>query len=146
MDLLMLLLLVFYGAVVVGALLAISRLVAAGAAADVPVEEDHDRVRLRELTSRKLILMDQLRGVELDRQTGKIAGEEAARMRRVLEREAVGIMKELEALRGAACDQERAEAELRAWIAEHGPDDEEAAWSPAARLRHGGHAPAAPSP
>ena len=61
---------------------------------------DQDLRRVEELAARKSALVQMLREIEFDHQTHKISDEDFAELKRGYERQAVRVMRELDALRG----------------------------------------------
>ena len=115
----------------------------AGPELDRPVDEDDASLRLRELIQRRQMLLSLIQATRLDEATDKLAADEAQRIISRYEREAIRIMRELDALRGDEADRQRAEDELDRLARETVAGDDQAwVWSEAARARHGGSAPA----
>jgi hypothetical protein len=80
--------------------------------ADVTLREDADTVKHGVLAERKEMLMTLIASTELDLATGKITEDVCERTLRGLKREAVTVIKQMEALGGDETDLEFAEAAL----------------------------------
>lgn len=132
------------GLLIVFAAAAIFRIAARREASAVDVEEDRDAVRLRELAERKQMVIQLIQSTRLDFETGKITEADRDLTLKRLERQAVRLMKEMDELAGTEEDLARVNDELDAFIeASRGRRDDAENWSAAARMRHGGQAPAA---
>ncbi len=83
-----------------------------------------DEIRQVELlAARKSSLLMSLRELEFDHQTNKIADEDYERFRKRYERQAVGVMRELDAIHGGRGWQESIEDEVQARLATAGLAD-----------------------
>lgn len=111
-------------------------------ALDEVLAEDDASHELRELLTRKAMLMQLIRSAELDHEMGRTSDDEAKRLNERYRREAVQVMRKLDRLRGEEVDRARAEA-LVDEIAQRVEDtyDGGESWSPAARRRHAGREP-----
>ncbi|TVQ95293.1 MAG: hypothetical protein EA398_18025 [Deltaproteobacteria bacterium] len=137
-------LLVLWIALIAATVGGVIRVLAGDRALDTTVEVDDARLRLRELTERKAVLVELLRTTEDDFASEKIIEADYRRTRRSLEREALGVMRAIEELRGEEDDLAAADAALedvRSRVARESADGE-GRWSAAALRRHGGVAPA----
>ncbi len=85
-----------------------------------------DEIRQVELlAARKSSLLLSLRELEFDHQTNKIADEDYERFRKRYERQAVGVMRELDAIHGGRGWQESIENEVQARLAAAGLADDD---------------------
>lgn len=83
-----------------------------------------DEIRQVELlAAQKSALLLSLRELEFDHQTTKISDEDYERFRKRYERQAVGVMRELDAIHGGRGWQETIEAEVQARLADAGLAD-----------------------
>ncbi|MEZ4458918.1 MAG: zinc ribbon domain-containing protein [bacterium] len=82
------------------------------------------------LAARKATLLNSLRELEFDHQLNKISDEDYERFRTRYERQAVGVMRELDAVHGGRGWQQTIEAEIAARLGAE-PDIEEPADKPA---------------
>jgi hypothetical protein len=84
-----------------------------------------DEIRQVELlAAKKASLLLSLRELEFDHQTNKIADEDYERFRKRYERQAVGVMRELDAIHGGRGWKESIENEIQARLAAAGLSDE----------------------
>ncbi|MFT6399914.1 MAG: hypothetical protein ACJAYU_004684 [Bradymonadia bacterium] len=141
MEFVALLMLAFAGLTVIasfGRLLVVAK---RGPASDRSLAEDADASRLGELAERKEMVMQLILSTQLDLDTNKISDEDHAKTHLKLTKDAVAIMKEMEALGGTDEDLSAVDSDLDEHLAALRVTDTERAWSAAARLRHGGQAP-----
>lgn len=112
-------------------------------ALDRYTDEDETLLEVQELLNRKSMLMQLIRHTELDQEMGRIDEDTAGVLVRRYRREAVRVMKNLDALQGEPEDIQRAtqlfEARAQETAQRIAAGEEE--WSPAAMRRHGGLAP-----
>lgn len=141
MELVSLILLAAAIGVVAWAIGAAARVARASAAVDTTLEEDVDAFRLGELAERREMVMQLILSTELDHQTGKISDEDRDRTLARYKREAVVLMKEIDALGGEPEDLAAADQALEARLAEARAVAGDRLWSTAAKLRHGGQHP-----
>jgi hypothetical protein len=64
-------------------------------------DEDAENPRVAELEARKEAKYREIRDAEMDREAGKLTGEEWTRVDRELRREAIALLKELDRVRDA---------------------------------------------
>lgn len=110
------------------------------AALDRTTDEDEVLQEVQELLNRKTMLMQLIQNTTDDQEMGRIEDAEAQTLIRRYRREAVRVMKQLDALQGEPEDLERAEKlfETRAQEAAQRIAAGEEQWSAAAMRRHGG--------
>ncbi len=142
MELVALLLLAFATVLAVSSMLRIAKAALQDDGLDNILAEDGDASRLGELAERKEMVMQLILSTELDHQTAKISDQDRELTIARLKRDAVQIMKQMDALAGDVEDAERAERELSAFLTQARAADGDRRWSAAARLRHGGTQPA----
>lgn len=118
MDVLPLTLLALSTAAVAVALVQAVRLLLRVGAPDTTLEQDAAAAQHGELAERKEMLMQLIESTRLDLETSKIGQEEHDRTMRSLKREAVAVLKEMEALGGTDSDIERAREALDATVAQ----------------------------
>lgn len=118
MDVLPLTLLALSTAAVAVALVQAVRLLLRVGAPDTTLEQDAAAAQHGELAERKEMLMQLIESTRLDLETRKIGQEEHDRTMRSLKREAVAVLKEMEALGGTDSDIERAREALDATVAQ----------------------------
>jgi|SRR5690554_2160436 len=125
------------------AIVSIARAWSDDPALDRTVDEDAVLRDVRELLSRKTMLMQLIQSTELDREMQRIDEEGATQLINRYRREAVRVMRDLDVLQGEPEDIERAtrlfdeRAEAAAAKISAGDD----AWSPVAARRHGATLP-----
>lgn len=141
MELVSFLIIAFAVAVILGSASGIARLAGNRGEADALLDEDVDAAALGDLAERKEMVMQLILSTELDHQTGKISDEDREKTVTRLKREAVAIMKRMDALGGTDEDVARAEQDLAGHIGTARAAAGDRRWSAAARLRHGGNAP-----
>lgn len=112
-------------------------------ALDRYTDEDETLLEVQELLNRKSMLMQLIRHTTLDQEMGRIDEKDAGVLIRRYRREAVRVMKNLDALQGEPEDIERATEifEMRADQTAQRIAAGEEEWSQAALRRHGGLAP-----
>lgn len=145
MSLIALALLVLWIALIAAVVGGAIRVLGGDRALDATVEIDEARMRLRELTQRKAVLVELLRSTDDDLEAGKVDADDHRRTRRALEREAVGVMRQIEEMRGSPEDLAEADRALDR-VARDVRDERTArsgGWSEAAMARHGGRPPSA---
>ena len=142
MELVTLLALAFALVLVGSSFVHIFRVATRPVAADTTLEEDQAAQWLGELAERREMVMQLILSTELDHQTAKISDEDRDKTLDRLKREAVFIMKQMDALAGEEVDVERAENDLDEFLARARAADGDRQWSAAARVRHGGVHPA----
>ncbi len=140
MDLLPIIMLVGAASIVAMALRGVVDALRIDPAHDRTLREDVDARRLGELAARKTQVMRSIQSAHLDHETGKMSAEDHARAVRVLEREAVALMREIEEIGGTTDDLERVDADIEARL-EAERRAAVAGLSPVARARHQGHRP-----
>lgn len=120
------------------AIVAIASAWRGGPAFDRTLDEDAALRDVRELLSRKTMLVQLIRSTELDQDMGRIDAGDAARLVNRYQREAVRVMRDLDALQGQPEDIERATAlfEERSQRAAERIEAGENAWSSVAARRH----------
>lgn len=120
------------------AVVAIAQAWRGGAALDRTLDEDAALRDVRELLSRKTMLVQLMHATELDVEMGRIEPEDAARLTQRYQREAVRVMRDLDTLQGQPEDIERATLlfEERAQRAADRIEAGENAWSSVAARRH----------
>lgn len=108
-------------------------------ALDRSLDEDAAIRDVRELLSRKTMLMQLIQSTELDLEMGRIEESEAKSLTQRYRREAVRVMRDLDGLQGEPEDIERASrlVDQRAEQAAARIAAGDAAWSPIAAQRHG---------
>lgn len=106
---------------------------------DRTVDEDAVLRDVRELLSRKTMIMQLIQSTELDREMGRIDDADANTLIQRYRREAVRVMRDLDALQGEPEDIARATElfDARAEAAAERISAGEDAWSPVAARRHG---------
>lgn len=143
MELVALLILAFAAVLTGGGLVQVFRGMLSREGLDANLAEDGDAARLGELAERKEMVTQLILSTELDLQTDKIAEADHAATIHRLKREAVVIMKEMDAIAGTEDDAERAQEALEAYLRTARATDGDRQWSAAARIRHGGKLPTA---
>lgn len=143
MEFVALLILAFAVLAAIGAITRLFAVAKIAPASDRSLAEDADASRLGELAERREMVMQLILSTQLDLETTKISEEDHAKTYLKLRRDAVSIMKEMEALGGTEDDLSAVDSDLDEHLAALRVENTERAWSAAARLRHGGNEPGA---
>lgn len=83
---------------------------------------DEELKKVEQLVASKSMLLQSLREIEFEYETAKMSDEDYERFRTSLERQAIGVMRELDRIHGGRGWEEKIDAELSARLAERGLD------------------------